>query len=370
MIRQSNEKGFILATSLVMMLLMTMLTAAVFISVDASQKSSMSAESSAEAYYYAETATNYMQWSLYNNVEFDSYTYPQIVREDIVDTDPCVVAGIAAPCAYKFGEPSPRGYDPANPHPVTGLLSNDPYVYLPTPEASGDYDEWRANRFNPSGNDTFSFTVAGAPVNIEGQLMYYDNSPLANRKVWYRSEDMYSNATADAYSTADAGQPELYGVYRYLPRYIMLSIDDYGQITPSMPPVNTALPWHGTDTGDLEADIKADKGVYYPKNGAIVWLTGGNRTDDYEIAPMDVYAAPAYNNRVNPGVWDSDLASPAYGGLPCTLTTTPAAPGDMQNDSAACLTSGTWVDDVDYGLVIYAIGYVRGKPQRLVRVVY
>ncbi|MDQ7003884.1 MAG: hypothetical protein Q9N67_02735 [Ghiorsea sp.] len=324
MIRQSHEKGFILATSLVMMLLMTMLTAAVFISVDASQKSSMSAELSAEAYYYAETATNYMQWSLYNNVEFDSYTYPQIVRND----------GVAN--LYTFAEPDPRGYDP-----YTDPLA-DPYVYLPNPLASGDYAEWRANRFNPSGNDAFSFTKAGATVDIYGQLMYYDNSSLASRMVWYRSDDMYSKAVV--------GQPEMFEIHRYLPRYIMLSIDNYGQITPSMPPVNAASPWHNNV-----------EGVDYPSNGAIVWVTGGNRTDDYEIVPMDVYAAPAIDIRSIP--FQIDPYAAYIGSLPCDVYA-------MVDADAACLTSGAWVTDINYGLVIYAIGYVQGKPQRVVRAIY
>ena len=349
MSKQINEKGFVLATSLVMLLLMSMLTAAVFISVDASQKSSRAAQFSTQSFYYAETAINYMKWSLDNNVEFDSYTYPNIVRNDIPDTDPG---------AYSFGEPDNRGYDPAVAHPVTGDFTNDPYVYLPDTLVTGDFDEWRANRFNPSGEDTVlkpdgtNVQNAGG-VDVYGQLMYYDNSPLASRIVSYQSDDIYSNGVL--------GQPELFGIHASLPRYIMLSIDEYGQITPSMPPVNAAVPWHNSI-----------QGVDYPTNGALVWVTGGNRTDDLEIAPMDTFFAPAYNNRVAPAVWDDELANPVYTGLACTLRTLPVADPatDMQNASAACLTSGAWVDDANYGLVIYALGYVRGKAQRLVRVVY
>ncbi len=328
MMRQSDEKGFILATSLVMMLLMTMLTAAVFISVDATQKSSISAESSAEAFYYAETAVEYMKWSLDNDADFDSYTYPSAVKTSGADV-------------YTFAEPD-----------VRGSATGDPYTYLPNPKAVGDYTEWRANRFNPSGDNTVkkidgTYVQNTGGLDVYGQLMYYDNSPLADRMISYQNDDIYSNGEAEL--------PELFEIHENLPRYIMLTIGNDGTITPSMPPVNDTAPWHNNV-----------EGTDYPTNGALVWLTGGNRTDDYEIDPVDNYYAPLVDVNVNPVNWDPYAAY--IGRLACDLNE--GLGKDLQDESAACLTSGTWVDDADYGLVIYALGYVRGKPQRLVRVVY
>ena len=318
-----EEKGFVLATSLVMLLLMTLLTVAVYVSVDSSQKSSMAAESATEAFYYAETAANYMAWALYNNAEFDSYTYPDPVRTDL--------SGAAN---HRFGEPETR--------PGGGL---DDSV------AAGDFAEWDANRGNPSGEDVF--TVSG--VDHYGQLMYYDNSTLANRMVWLRNKDMYSEGSS--------GLPTMHKIHTKLPRYIMLSIDEYGNITPSMPPYSATSPHHGNVMG-----------VDYPENGAIVWLTGGNRTDDHELAPIDNFFAPVFDftnpldatTRVN-DPYGAYLMPPS-GTFPCDVALATSA-------SKACnkpigTGTGQWLTGTEYGLVIYALGYVRGEAHKLIRVVY
>ena len=338
-----EEKGFVLATSLVMLLLMTLLTVAVYVSVDSSQKSSMAAESATEAFYYAETAANYMAWALYNNAEFDSYTYPDPVRTDL--------SGAAN---HRFGEPNDRAEHE--------LFPNN----IPDHTVTGDLAEWLENPGNPSGDnlvDNYSST-GSADLYVQdtygnfvyGQLMYYDNSPWSGRMVFLKSSDMYSEGSS--------GLPDLFEIHKKLPRYIVLSIDSYGNITPSMPPYSTTAPHHGNVMG-----------VDYPENGAIVWLTGGNRTDDHVIDPIDHYFARI---RTLSGIYDPysvygdvDGNVPDYHETGVTVNKNIACKlADSGEDTIACSHDGAWLKGQDYGLVIYALGYVRGKAHKLVRVVY
>lgn len=319
MISRYGEEGFVLATSLVILLLMTMLTAAVFVSVDASQKSSVAAESSTQAFYNAETAVNYMGWALTNNADFDSYTYPQRVK---------------ATGEFSFNEPKARGTASAV----------DPYTYLPNPKRAGDFAEWRANRGNPSGdqrviklNGTYVKNAAG--IDVYGQLMYYDNDPLSNRMISLQSSDLYTGGAI--------GSPDMFEIHKRLPRYIRLDIDADGNITPAMPPYSSSAPHHGNV-----------EGTDYPTNGALVWLTGGNRTDDYQLDPIDHFFADIFTVA---GVIDP------YNVYTATIA---CLPSSATNTSIACSSTGTWLTDSDYGLVIYALGYVRGKAQKLIRVVY
>jgi hypothetical protein len=366
-----EEQGFVLATSLVMLLLLTLLTSAVYISVDSSQKSSGAAESATEAFYYAETAANYMSWSLYNNVEFDSYTYPQPVRTDL--------AGLAN---NKFGEPDMR---PALPNQRS----------LPNPLAAGDFAEWFANPGNPSGEQLLSF---GAPLILDpygvqattvdhyGQLMYYDNSAWDSRMVFLWSSDMYSQG--------GIGLPDLYKIHERLPRYIMLSIDDYGNITPSMPPYTPASPnHHASDQASVPP--KSVKGVDYPENGAIVWLTGGNQTDDYVIDPTDHYFAHIFHytnplniaTRVNDPYGEYRGASAVAHGNYALVNGVPRVdiygnlkrllcdPAIADKYSTACAIkgppyTGAWLRSTNYGLVIYSIGYAQGRASKLIRMTY
>jgi len=335
-----NESGFVLATSLVMLLLMTMLTAAVFVGVDSSQKSSMAAESSTEAFYYAETAANYMGWAMFNDAELDSFTYPNLVK--------------VLPNDFKFVEADPRGTNPAV-DPLARVAS-----YLPVPLAKGDFSEWQANRGNPSGDQSVMIAGGGPVLNAAGttafgQIMYYDNAPLNSRAIAFKANVLLSNGVA--------GEPELFGIHTSLPRYIRLDIDAAGNITPSIPIYSATVPHHG----DVE-------GVDYPTNGALVWLTGGNRTDDLEIDPIDDYYQPLIDRitgNFDPvGAYTGTIGGSLVGG-PLTCTSPPT------QSSIACSKSllggvgtGSWVTDAKYGLVIYALGYVRGQPQKLVRVVY
>jgi len=193
-----------------------------------------------------------------------------------------------------------------------------------------------------------------------GQLMYYDNTPLDNRIISFQSADIYTNGSA--------GQPEMFEIHRYLPRYIMLSIDDHGQITPSMPPVNDVSPWHDNVEGED-----------YPTNGALVWVTGGNERDDFQLDPIDnSNAALVRIDLLNDPYAFYDPYAVYTDTISClenlaTIQQSIAcsnpenwSPGDLP----AGRSSNHWLTDQQYGLVIYSLGYVRGKAQKLVRVVF
>ncbi len=311
-----TDGGFVLATSLVMLLLMTMLTTAVYFGVESSQKNSASAESSTEAFYYAETAVNYMRWSLSNDAEFDSYTYPQAVR---------------ANGNTSFDEPVAR----------PGLLA---------PSTVGDYSEWRANPMNSSGEDSINNGIN----DVFGQMMYFDNSFLNARVISYQSGDLYANGAV--------GYPDFFQIHTNLPRYIRLDIDSYGNVAPAMPPYSTVLPHHGNT-----------EGVDFPTNGALVWVTGGNQMTDYYTAPVDDYTVNIeLAGFLDPtGYYDAnDLVPGDNRYYACPLTG--AGTADLLNRTAfACdRTSGAWLTSTNYGLVVYALGYVNGRARKLIRLVY
>jgi len=306
MIHRQREQGFVLATSLVMLMLMTMLITVIYMSIDSSVKSTAAAESSTEAFYYAETAANYMSWALYNNVDFDSYIYPDKVRNDNPPGG-----------NFTFAEPADRANTPLFPQNIIDHT------------ATGDLAEWRENPGNPSGDQSV--------VGVAGQLMYYDNAPSANRALFLKASVMNPDPLGKQVL------PDMFEIHKRLPRYIMLSIDGNGKITPSMPPYSAAVPHHGNVMG-----------VDYPQNGAVVWLTGGNRTDDHVIDPVDHYNADIFTSGV-------------YGGLACS-TVGAAAPAP---DSIACnAETNSWMNGAQYGLVIYAIGYANGNASKIIRLVY
>ncbi len=378
-----NQRGFVLPTSLVMMLLMTVLSIAVYYGVSVSQSTSASAKSSTAAFYYAETGANYLAWALKNDAEFDSYTYP-----DFVDT-----VAVGGTNRYTFNEPDAR--------PIPALISAfaafdpllaNPQAILADPYAAGDYTEWKANRGNPSAADSVTATV-GATIGTDyyGQLMYFDNSALAARSV--------------CHGPACVGNLVLENIHVNAPRYIRLDIDSDGQITPALPPYNAVNPHHGSVVG-----------VDIPQNGAIVWLTAGDSATDRQLLPIDKYFAPfqdAYGNAIvtnnNDPITAGDVASGTRdsaagaifgaGGIPVPLQdalgnafasiTTPggyyqtvnaqcrvfdqdlyAQPMGVHPASLiACDQNGGWLQSAQYGLVVYAIGYVDGKPRKLLRIV-
>jgi len=263
----NTERGFVLATSLIMLMLLTMLSIGVMYSGIVSQRTSAIARDTTEAFYFAETGINYMAWALNNDAEFDSYA-PIVKR----------ASGV-------FAEPA-----------------------LPTTPAAatvGDRFELYTNLLTP-GPTTISDTGSGTT----GQIMYFDNSAVAGRTVRWPLLTAGGNKILPVFSNISTS----------LPRYIKLEIDLNGTITPVIPALPHAdPPVAGTDV---------------PNNGVIVWITAGDTNEDAEIQPIANC----------PG---------AVAGQSCYKGATAANPTAVNI----------------YSIVAYAIGYVDGRPMRMLRAV-
>jgi len=275
---KTKEEGFVLATSLVLLMLLTLLAVGVFYSANVSQQTSAAARDSTEAFYYAETGINYIAWALNNDAEFDSFP------TGIVERSPSN-GGVFAEAKLPSG--------------------------AAVAKTVGDRYELFANLSKPGPTAISDTSFAGTT----GQVMYFDNTPLASRVVcWGGSPGCQSNA----------GTPVFDGINKKLPRYIKLEIDTSGKITPTIPALltTTGPPFHGTAVG---TDV--------PDNGAIVWITAGNATEDAQILPLS--ACP----NINPGESCYQGASTPEKHVPL------------------------------YGIVAYAIGYVHGRALRMIRAV-
>jgi len=228
---QANERGFVLATSLVMLSLMTLLAIAMYFNSKAGIKISGSAQHSTEGHFYAETGANYMIWATNNDAEFDNY-------------------------------------DPSVP-----TIANTADV--------GDWAEWFGNIKDP-GPTIISNSGAG----LTGQVRYFDNTPMTGRALCVEYvvrgtdpknpdpnvTDPFTNCINLWESPAIRYTPTLYHISSSLPRYIVLEMSSSGVITPSIPALpHPATPVVGTDV---------------PNNGAIVWLTTGNSLMDFEVDPL------------------------------------------------------------------------------------
>jgi len=297
---QDCERGFVLATALVMLSLLTLLAVAMYYNSKSAMQISSTAQHSTEGHYYAETAVNYMIWAQENDAEFDNFD--------------AIVA--------KSG-----GF-------------NDPNSSV------GDREELAADVGNPGPTIISDTTGPGT----SGQIMYFDNTPLTNNSATNRAICTgYFNPTGTTdghyFSTCVNLQetpgnryaPSLYQISTRLPRYIVLEIDSSGVITPSIP----VLP-HPTPP---VVPPLANPSV--PKNGAIVWLTTGNSRMDFEVdpslgacnagtQPVDVMGCDANPPAVNPDGWLRAVGS---------LST----------------------KEDQYGVVVYAIGYVNGRPSSIIR---
>jgi len=313
--RNSGQRGFVLVTSLVLLGLLTLMSLAMFYSGRVATQTSSTAQSSTEAYYYTETAVNYIAWALANDAEFDNHTYTGTY--------------VAAP----FGDP---------PKPDT-----------PSPANAGDFNELLGYTFNPGPTGEAGASAVDTPgPYTAGQLMYFDNSPMSRRHLCLQDATLFNNCVDVTVDPATRVEPSMNKISAQLPRYIKLDIAADGSITPSIP----SLPHHATPV--VGQDI--------PENGAIVWMTAGdpnpaNANHDIEIFPLAPTVPPA---DPYPGV---DPPSACMGG------TLPNCPCDAINDAAnyaiavACdANTGQWLTSY-YTLVIYAIGYVNGKPSHILR---
>jgi len=306
---KANEHGFVLVTSMILLSLLTLMSVTMYYSSRSATQASSGAQNSTEAYYYAETAVNYIAWALANDAEFDNYK-----------------GYSGSYTATPFGEPPMPAIPPAPP--------------------IGDYSELKAYFWHPGPTGVAGSKAIDtlATPYTDGQLMYFDNSPMGNRFLCMEKAATFPNCVDVTIDPAKRVEPSMYRISSKLPRYIKLDIAADGTITPSIP----KLPHHTIPV--VGEDI--------PKNGAIVWLAAAdpnNLDHDIEIFPLD-----------------PDPANPYGGTLPsaCTGSTLPSCPCDQAasnfSTAQACdANTGKWLSS--YSFAVYAIGYVNGIPSHMLR---
>jgi len=324
-----QEQGFVLVTALIMLSLLTLMSIAMYFSGRSATQTSASAQASTEAYYYAETAINYISWAIHNDAEFDSYAY--------------------ASGAYRhsaFVEPTP----PSNNVSVGDLTELNAYLSDPGPTAISD-------------------TGAG----VTGQIEFFDNTPLSARSICFYSEADPGTGVALTYPNCIDVQlppndtrllnakPVMHNISLKLPRYIKFEIAADGTVAPSIPQLPHRGPASTPTPGPVvEEDI--------PRNGAIVWITaaGNNSSGTYPDSDTDIEIFP-----IQPSTGQSAVQACTALGASC-----PCSAATSTVDSRACdANAGIWLDGAvvagawnpPYKIVAYAIGYVNGKPTHIIR---
>jgi len=322
-----EERGFVLVTALIMLSLLTLMSLGMFFTSRTATQTSGSAQSTTEAYYYAETAINYISWALHNDAEFDNFAY---------------TAG-----SYKhlaFGDPTP----PTNSALVGDLNELNSYLSDPGPTAIDD---------------------TPLSAGVAGQIMYFDNTPLASRAVCFNSEPDPGAGVALTYpncmnvqlapndSRRTSAEPTMFNISATLPRYIKLDIAADGTIVASIP----KLPHRGPASSPTAGPVVGED---IPNNGAVVWITAADTTSidsDIEIFPLE------------PGTGESVIAACSTLGVAC-----PCNGSASTGNSWACdANSGQWLDGAvvggvwqpPYKIAAYAIGYVNGSPTHLIRAI-
>jgi len=295
--KRQSEQGFVLATALVMLSLMTLLAVAMYYNSKSAIQISSTAQHSTEGHYYAETAVNYMIWAFNNDAEFDSYDY---------------------------GSGS--------------LIGNSQPSNISNASSVGDKEELSQWVWDPGPT-----VMSDASADLTGQVMYFDNTPMGSRAICTGYFDSAVSTDGHYFSNCvnlhpsvlprDRVAPSLYQISARLPRYIMLEIDSAGVVTPSIPALpHPTPPVRGTDI---------------PTNGAIAWLTTGNLKMDFEV--------DASRNQCG-----GTIPADAKG---CDMNP-PAGNSNGWLHSVAPFTTNK---EDQYGVVVYAIGYVNGRPSSIIR---
>jgi len=314
---QSGESGFVLVTSIIMLSLLTLMSLGMYFASKSGSQTSAAAQTSTEAYYYAESAIHYMGWAIANDAEFDNHTYSGAYN--------------GAP----FGEP----------------------LFPTFANTIGDLLELQENRWDPgpTGVAGASAVDTDATVYTAGQVMYFDNSPMASRYLCLENYTLFPNCLDVSLSPGDKNrvQPSMYRISAKLPRYIKLDIAADGVITPSIPPLpHRAIPVVGEDI---------------PLNGAIVWITAVDSTDatrDIELFPLDLHGNGGTPATACVGGILANGECPCTAPNPVTNTADPNYAAFMK--AWACeANTGSWISQYDF--VAYAIGYVNGQPSHLIR---
>jgi len=314
-----QQRGFILVTALIMLSLLTLLSLGMYMSSRSATQTSAAAQKTTEAYYYAETAINYISWALANDAELDNFTYSGTYQ--------------AAP----FGEPNV----PSNAAAVGDFTELKSYLWDP----------------GPTGQAGSIAADTGAAY-ASGQLMYFDNSPLGQRYVCMQNATAFSNCIDVTVDPATRVAPVMENISTKLPRYIKLEISSTGMVTPSIP----SLPHRNPPVA----------GEDVPVNGAVVWLTAvdtSNPDKDIEVFPLDPLGL---NGRLAPVACDGAIATTCPCTAPALLPNGSPDPADPNYaafmPAQACdANTGNWLST--YSVAAYAVGYVNGKPSKLLRAV-
>ncbi|MDX8391295.1 MAG: hypothetical protein R8K53_01840 [Mariprofundaceae bacterium] len=299
---QESERGFVLATALVMLTLLTLLAVAMYYNSKSAIQISSTAQHSTEGHYYAETAVNYMIWAFTNDAEFDSYDY-----------------GSGA------------------------LLGSSEPTNASNASSVGDKEELNQWVWDPGPTEISDTSSNGT----SGQVMYFDNTPMDSRAICTGYFDpavtsdghYFANCVNLQDTPGNRAAPSLYQISARLPRYIKLEIDSSGVVTPSIPPLpHPALPVAGTDI---------------PNNGAIAWLTTGNAVMDFEVDPT--------RNQCG-GTTPDDAKS-------CDMNPPVANSEPVVSGTGWLHSVGPFLANEEdrYGVVVYAIGYVNGRPSSIIR---
>ena len=300
-----QQRGFVLVTALIMLSLLTLISVGMYFSSLSTSQVSAVAKKSTEAYYFSETAINYISWAIANHAEIDNH-------------DPQIPGG-----------------------------------------NKGDDQELGSYLWNPGPTIKNSDSGKGK----EGQVLYFDNSPMGDRTICFEDSTVFSNCIDVTIPAANRVAPPMSQISITLPRYIKLDIDSNGIVNPSIPP----LPHQNPPV--VGQDI--------PLNGAIVWITAGDPTNtdrDIEIFPLDPKTPQVYG-----GVFYSPLACDGTGTMadnppscPCDYTkinqtTDAACDSHAKGNAYLAQNMGAWV--TNYNIVAYAIAYVNGKPSHMLRAI-
>ncbi len=341
--RPRDERGFVLPTALVLLALLTMMSLTVYFGSLSTIRMSQAAQKTTQAYYYAETAANYMLWVLNADAELDSYAnYPGNYLRNGAGQAP-------------FAEPAPRG----------NL----------NPQTAGDFSELMAGLTNPGPVEIGDQAKPQATFDgTTGMVMYFDNTPIAARAVLWPD--------------AKTNPPLFDKISTKLPRYIRIDIDAYGNLAPNLPKLPHA------DPPVIGQDI--------PQNGAIVWLTASIRDPygneaDVQVIPLDPYGANAPTPipaaapypQGQTATYPNGYQGPAYPSTAnwCGMPATQANAQTLSQFAVACIAHDAysaaaninfintiapppnlgWLSPPRYQITIYALGYVDGKPMRLIR---
>ncbi|MES0371427.1 MAG: pilus assembly PilX N-terminal domain-containing protein [Mariprofundaceae bacterium] len=168
-----KEQGFVLITSLVILLILTIMSVGLYFRSTTNQQVSTSGQNTTRAYYFAETALNYVSWSLHsaqnNDADLDGDGNGDRSNLQADTTDPTTQVSYFDNRAITARR---IAYNPAN-------TVNPPVVYDPSTNATPDFDNIAGNL--PAGylvlaiadNGAITLTVTSTvPANHYGAVVW------------------------------------------------------------------------------------------------------------------------------------------------------------------------------------------------------